>query len=73
MKLRTAALLACIGVGIWLLTQFYTFIRYNIISRSKYTDLDSDIFGILYLIPPIFLFIFFIVFYNKLKKRSWKD
>lgn len=73
MKLKTATLLACIGTGITVLLQLYSFIKLNLIERSEYNSLEYDLHSILYLVSSIFLFIFFIVFYQKQSNKSWKD
>lgn len=73
MKLKTAALLACIGTGITVLSQLYSFIAINVIGRSEYNSLEGDFYSISYLVSSIFLFIFFITYYSKQSNKSWKD
>ncbi|WP_195534043.1 hypothetical protein [Bacteroides finegoldii] len=73
MKLKTATLLAAIGMGIASLQQLYYFIRFNIMDRSDYRTIEGDINSILTLFFYVSLFIFFIVFYQKQNSKSWKD
>lgn len=73
MKLKTATLLAAIGVGIASLKQLYFFMRYNIIERNEYNSIEGDINSLAFLMVYILLFIFFIVFYQKQNNKSWKD
>lgn len=73
MKLKTATLLAAIGMGIASLQQLYYFIRFNIMDRSDYRTIEGDINSILTLFFYVSLLIFFIVFYQKQNNKSWKD
>lgn len=73
MKLKTAALLAAIGTGVVSLHQLYFFIRFNLIERSDYNTIEIDINAVLHILAYVFLFIFFIVYYQKQNNKSWKD
>ena len=73
MKLKTAALLACIGTGITLLMQIYAIAKYCIINRNEYMTLENDINFAINFIGNLSLLVFFIVYYNKQNTKSWKD
>lgn len=73
MKLKTAALLACIGTGLEAVLQIYLFVSFYIIERSEYATLKGGAYDLIHTLADISLFIFFIVFYNKQNNKSWKD
>lgn len=73
MTLKTASLLACIGLSITIIMQAYNFTRFNLIERTEYHRIEGDIFSIISLISNIFLLIFFLTYYNKQNNTTWKD
>lgn len=73
MKLKTAALLACIGFGISVLPGVINLIRYHILERNEYLTLENDIYSVLYLLGNVSLLVFLIVFYKNQDNKSWKD
>lgn len=73
MKLKTASLLACIGSGIIVMMRTYYFLRYAVVERTEYNTIEGDIHAIIEITAYIFIFVFFIIYYNKQNSKSWKD